>query len=242
MHEPDTSRLEGSAAPPGLAPQAAGLVPAPDGRRPGGQRGGRQPVHDTGPRRWSRAAPAPASTRSHMAAVSRATGSRARIAAPRSARLGLSRRALDPQSSRRHHPPRIWRLLSPQACRPRARRDALEPAKARPARPAARRSRHGSVARGDVAGHQQGAQTHQQTSLCLDESGCSPLPRVGRTYAPGARPRFCGNGIPVTICRRSVPAHPRANSPAMRRTTRCTRPMWWPFWSICCARSPAAWS
>jgi transposase len=38
-----------------------------------------------------------------------------------------------------------------------------------------------------VAGHQQGAQTHQQTSLCLDESGCSPLPSVVRTYAPGGR-------------------------------------------------------
>src|SRR5919109_5063573 len=184
MHEPDTSRLEGSAAHPGLAPQAAGLVAAPDCRGLRCQRGGRQPVDGTGPRRWSRGAPAPASTRGHAAAVSRATGSLAGIVAPRSARLWLSRRALDPQSSRRHHPPRIRRLLSPEACRPLARRDSLEPAKANPALPAARRSRDCSVARGYVAGHQKGAQTHQQTILFLDESGFYPLPSVVRTYAP----------------------------------------------------------
>jgi transposase len=35
-----------------------------------------------------------------------------------------------------------------------------------------------------VAGHQKGAQTHQQTILFLDESGFYPLPSVVRTYAP----------------------------------------------------------
>ena len=35
-----------------------------------------------------------------------------------------------------------------------------------------------------MAGHQKGAQTHQQTILFLDESGFYPLPSVVRTYAP----------------------------------------------------------
>jgi hypothetical protein len=40
------------------------------------------------------------------------------------------------------------------------------------------------LARGDLAGHQQGAAAQQQTILVRDESGCYPLPSVVRTYAP----------------------------------------------------------
>jgi hypothetical protein len=60
----------------------------------------------------------------------------------------------------------------------------LEPAKARPPRQAARRSRDGAGAAGDLAGHQQGAQAQGQRLFFIDESGFSPLPRVVRTYAP----------------------------------------------------------
>jgi transposase len=60
----------------------------------------------------------------------------------------------------------------------------LEPAKTRPACSAAQRSRYCAVARRDLAGHQKGAQTQQQTILFLDESGFYPLPSVVRTYAP----------------------------------------------------------
>jgi BRCT domain type II-containing protein len=52
------------------------------------------------------------------------------------------------------------------------------------ASPAARRSGDCPVARGDLAGHQKGAQVRQQTILFIDESGFYPLPSVARTYAP----------------------------------------------------------
>ena len=35
-----------------------------------------------------------------------------------------------------------------------------------------------------MAGAQQGAEAQQQTLLCIDESGCYPLPSVVRPYAP----------------------------------------------------------
>jgi transposase len=60
----------------------------------------------------------------------------------------------------------------------------MEPSKTRPACPAVRRGRDGSVARRDVARHQKGAQAQQQTILLVDESGFYPLPSVVRTYAP----------------------------------------------------------
>jgi transposase len=47
-----------------------------------------------------------------------------------------------------------------------------------------RRSGHGSRARAHLAGHHKGAQSQQQASLCVDESGFYPLPSVVRTYAP----------------------------------------------------------
>jgi transposase len=60
----------------------------------------------------------------------------------------------------------------------------MEPTKAHSARPSARRSGDCPLARGDLAGHQKGAETQQQTILFVDESGFYPLPSVVRTYAP----------------------------------------------------------
>ena len=60
----------------------------------------------------------------------------------------------------------------------------MEPPKARPPCPPTRRRGDSPVARGDLAGHQKGAQAQQQTILFLDESGFYPLPSVVRTYAP----------------------------------------------------------
>jgi transposase len=60
----------------------------------------------------------------------------------------------------------------------------MEFPKARTARSSARRSRHCSVARRDLAGHQKGAQVQQQHIFFIDESGFYPLPSVVRTYAP----------------------------------------------------------
>jgi transposase len=60
----------------------------------------------------------------------------------------------------------------------------VEPAKARPPCPAARRGRHRALARRDLARPQKGADAQQQTILFLDESGFYPLPSVVRTYAP----------------------------------------------------------
>lgn len=60
----------------------------------------------------------------------------------------------------------------------------MEPAKACPASPPARRGGDRPVARGHLARHQQGAEAQQQTILFLDESGFYPLPSGVRTYAP----------------------------------------------------------
>jgi transposase len=60
----------------------------------------------------------------------------------------------------------------------------VESAKAHPASPAAQRNGHCPLARGDLAGHQKGAETQQQSILFIDESGFYPLPSVVRTYAP----------------------------------------------------------
>jgi hypothetical protein len=181
MHAPHPAPLERRQTTPRLAPQAAGLAAAPDGRGVGGQRGRGQSVDGTGPRRRSRGAPASATTGGSAAAVSRTTGPLARVVASRSSRLRLSRRPVDPQSGRGHAPRGIWCLLSPASCGPPPRRASLESAKARPACPAAPRSRHGAVARRHLAGHHQGAQVQPQTLLFIDESGVYPRPSVGRT-------------------------------------------------------------
>jgi transposase len=60
----------------------------------------------------------------------------------------------------------------------------MESAKAHSASPAAQRSGDCPLARGDLAGHQKGAETQQHTILFIDESGFYPLPSVVRTYAP----------------------------------------------------------
>jgi transposase len=60
----------------------------------------------------------------------------------------------------------------------------MEPAKAGTAGSSARRGRHCSLARGELAGAQKGAQAQGQTILFVDESGFYPLPSVVRTYAP----------------------------------------------------------
>jgi transposase len=61
---------------------------------------------------------------------------------------------------------------------------ALDPAKACPPRPPARRSGDHPLARRHLARHQQGAEAHEQTIVFIDESGFYPLPGVVRTYAP----------------------------------------------------------
>ena len=63
----------------------------------------------------------------------------------------------------------------------------LESPKAKAPSAAARRSRHGPVARRHVARDQKGAEAQRQTLLFIDESGFSPLPSVVRTYAPIGR-------------------------------------------------------
>ena len=60
----------------------------------------------------------------------------------------------------------------------------MESAKASAAGAPARRSGDYPLARGDLAGHQKGAQAQQQTIFFIDESGFYPLPSVVRTYAP----------------------------------------------------------
>jgi transposase len=60
----------------------------------------------------------------------------------------------------------------------------VESAKAHTAGPSARRGGHRSLAAGDLARDQKGAQAQQQHIFFIDESGFYPLPSVVRTYAP----------------------------------------------------------
>jgi len=114
----------------------------------------------------------------------RATRPSSRSLAPGSRGLWFSWPSVDAEPSRRGPAASVRRLLPPCACRPVAQGDALEPAKAGSARPPARRRGHCPLAPGDVAGHQQGAQTQGQRIFSIDASGFSPLPSVVRTYAP----------------------------------------------------------
>jgi hypothetical protein len=164
MYEPYTSQLERSSALAGLAPQTEGLGAATDRRGSRGQRGGRQSVDETGPRSRPRSTPAAASTRGPAPAIARPTRPSARAIGARSRGLWLPRRALDPHAGGRRHPPRIWGLLSPASCGPFARRDALEPAKARPPRPPAQRCGDRPLARGNLARHQKGQRPSSRRS------------------------------------------------------------------------------
>jgi transposase len=60
----------------------------------------------------------------------------------------------------------------------------VEPPEAGTAGTPTRRGRDGALARGDLAGHQKGAQVQGQSLFFIDESGFYPLPSVVRTYAP----------------------------------------------------------
>ena len=60
----------------------------------------------------------------------------------------------------------------------------MEPAKACPASPPARRRGDCPVARGDRSRHHKRAAAQPQTILFLDESGFYPLPSLVRPYAP----------------------------------------------------------
>jgi hypothetical protein len=175
MHEADTRQLEGSSALAGLAPQAAGLVSAPDCRSARRQRGRRQPVDEARPRMVGHKRSITARLAGHLGACRPGSW-------PRS--LRLPRPAWDPRPDCRRDSTRLWRLVPPASRRPLVPSAPVESAKTRPPRPPARRDGDRPVARGDLAGPQKGAEAQQQTILLIDESGCYPLPSVVRTYAP----------------------------------------------------------
>jgi hypothetical protein len=185
MHEQRTQRLEGSPTVSRLAPHAAGLVPVRDRRSSGRQRRGGQPMEETCPRRGPGGPPAASTLRCSPPADRRPTGAVARALAPGGRSLWLSGTGLDLWPDRRGDSPGIWQLLPSRPCGPLVPSNWLEPAKACPARPPARRSRHCALAGRHVASPQKGAQAQQQTIYFIDESGFYPLPSVVRTYAPG---------------------------------------------------------
>src|SRR5918992_2034708 len=184
MHEPDTAQLEGSPTAPSLAPQAAGVAPAPDCRSARRQRRRCQSVDEARPRGGTRRPAAPSARWGPSPALGRAAHPLARAlrAGPRS--LWLSGSALDAQADCRSDSARLRDCLSPPSCRPPLPGHPVEPAKACPASPPARRGGDCPVARGDLSRHQKRAEAQQQTLLFLDESGFYPLPSVVRTYAP----------------------------------------------------------
>src|SRR5215211_5085543 len=184
MHELPTYKLERSSTFAGLAPHATRLVATPDHGGTGRQQRGCQPVDETRPRGRSGGAPPPTATRCPTSAACRAAGPPARTLAPWRRSLWLPRAGLDPWSDRRGDSAGVWRQLPPESCRPLAQGHALESPKAYAASPPAGRSEHCPLARGDLAGHQKGAQAHGHSLFFIDESGFYPLPSVVRTYAP----------------------------------------------------------
>jgi hypothetical protein len=112
----------------------------------------------------------------------------------------------------------------------------MEPTKARPARPPARRRCDCLLARGDLARHQRGAQAQQQTILLMDEPGFYPLPSVARTYVPmGQTPivrEWCTRDhlSAISASRWNVSCTPAV------RTALATLTIRWGVSSTCCAR------
>ena len=184
MYESHTAHLERSPTAPSLTSQTAGLVPAPDRRGPRGQRRTRQSVDETRQRRRRGSASPSAITWCPVPIDRRATCPPTDAAAAGPRRLWLPGRALDTGPHRRGDSPHVWHLVPSHPDRPRVQGHPLEPTKAGPSRPPARRSRDCPVARGEVARDQKGAQAQQQTILFIDESGFDPLPGVVRTSAP----------------------------------------------------------
>src|SRR5919199_930887 len=184
MHELYTPARERGTPAASLAPQAARLAPAPARRGLGRQRRGGQSMDAARPGQGPGSPATSPPSRCFPALVPRTAGSSARLVAPGRRSGWLPGAGLDPQPDDRGEAPGVWPLLPSRPCGPLAQGDTLEPAKARPPRQAARRSRDGAGAAGDLAGHQQGAQAQGQRLFCIDESGGSPLPRVVRTYAP----------------------------------------------------------
>jgi DDE superfamily endonuclease len=184
MYEPLTQPLERSPTIAGLGVQATRLAPAPDRQRPRRQRGGRQPVDDTGPGGRRGNPPAPSITWGAAPADRQATCPPAHPVAPRPRSLWRPGRALDARTNHGRDSCGIWHRISSAPCRPFVQGPAVEPAKTRPTRPPARRRRDCQVARRDLAGHQKGAHAQGQTIFFVDESGFYPLPSVLHTYAP----------------------------------------------------------
>jgi transposase len=141
-------------------------------------------VDDTGPGGRRGNPPAPSITWGAAPADRQATCPPAHPVAPRPRSLWLPGRALDARTNHGRDSCGIWHLISSAPCQPFVQGPAVEPAKTRPTRPPARRSRDCQVARRDLAGHHKGAQAQGQTSFFVDESGFYPLPSVVRTYAP----------------------------------------------------------
>jgi transposase len=118
----------------------------------------------------------------------RAAGPCARAVASWPGSLGLPRPGVDPPARGRGDPGDVGRPGPPHPGGPAPPSAPLaSPATEAPS-PAARRSRHGALARADVARPQQGAQEQGQRLFVIEESGCYPLPSVGRTSAPVGQP------------------------------------------------------
>jgi hypothetical protein len=115
MYEPDTFQLERSSTAASLAPQAGGLVPAPDGRGARRQRRRRQPMEDACLRSRPRRTAASRPTRRPASVVRRATRPLARPLAAGANRLRLSGRTLDPEPHCRGDSPGIWRHVPSRA-------------------------------------------------------------------------------------------------------------------------------
>jgi hypothetical protein len=136
------------------------------------------------PQSRSRGAAAPVPTGRPTSVVRRAARAPAHSLAPGSGSIRLSGGAVDQPPYGGGDSPEVWRDLSSRAYQPCVPSAALEFPKASTARSSARRSRHCSLARRHLAGHQTRAQVQQHTILLVDESGVYPVPSVVRTDAP----------------------------------------------------------
>jgi hypothetical protein len=184
MPELRTRQLASSTTSASLATQATGLVPAPNRRRLGPERRGRQPVDDARPQGRPRSPAASSAPRCGPPPRPRTAGASARSFAAGRRHLWRPRAGLDARTRGRDHSPGVWYRRPSRPWRPLAQRGALESAKAGTTGAAARRSGPCALAPADLACPQKGAEAGQQTRRCIDASGFAPLPSVVRTDAP----------------------------------------------------------
>jgi hypothetical protein len=165
MPELYAPQLERSPSAASLAPQGKRLAPAPDRRGLGRQRRSSQPRAAAHPSRGTRSPAASPPPQRFLSLSPRTAAASAQPVAPGRRSVWLPGTGLAPQPDCRGDAPGVWRVRPSRPDGPHTHRAALELAKAGPTGAPARRSGHGALAAGNVAGHQKGHTPRSKASF-----------------------------------------------------------------------------